>query len=314
MNNFILFESFFSSTILPVILIFIGAVALILAICKTKQILIIIKDTIHLGRWKILLLFMIIFLLGYAFIIVSYIFHLKLYNNILIGLIFLLGAVFVYLVVKMGYNTISELKKTLLSKEEKEVMLQELHHRVKNNMQIIISLMRLQNDKINDVDLKQTFIECENRIQSMALVHQCLYKSKDISTVDLSIYINDLVKYIFSGQSQIKFNLNIEKINLTLDKTIPLGIVINEILTNSLKHAFNNLQNGEVYLSLSKIEKGKHSLIITDNGKGFDTNLNIKSENNSIGLELIKNLIEQIDGEIELTSQIKKGTSFKITF
>jgi two-component sensor histidine kinase len=314
MNYFILLESFFSTTILPVILIFTGALALILAICKTKQILIIIKDNIHLGRWKILLLFMIIFLLGYVFIIISNIFHLKLYNNILIGLIFLLGAVFVYLVVKMGYNTISELKKTLLSKEEKEVMLKELHHRVKNNMQIIISLMRLQNEKINDFASKQAFIECENRIQSMALVHQCLYKSQDISTIDVSIYLNDLVKYIFSGQHKIKYSLYIEKINLTLDKIIPLGIVINEILTNSIKYAFNDLQNGTVSLTLAKFENNKHILTITDNGKGFDTRLVVKTESNSIGLELIKSLIEQIDGEIELKSQIDIGTSFKIIF
>src|ERR1700752_4210455 len=247
----------FSTIAISITLITIGAIAMVLAIARTKQLLSIIQDNKHLGRWKLLLAFMIVFLVGYVSVIVGYFFRLSEYFETLIGLIFLLGAVFVYLVVVTGVYTIDELRKTLMSKDEKDVMLKELHHRVKNNLQIVISLMHLQSDKLKETSEKQIFRDCENRIQAMALVHESLYKSVNLSTINLSDYVKDLMRYLLSRQQGINYTIDVTDLHLPIDKMVPLGIIINELVSNTLKHAFNENEEGQITLTISKNEENK---------------------------------------------------------
>lgn len=301
-----------TTSIVSAVLITFGAVAMGLAIFRTKRIFGIIKDIKHLGRWKLLIGFMIVFLAGYLTIIIGYFFHLNEYYETLIGLIFLLGAVFVYLVVVTGVQTIDELRKTLLSKDEKVVMLKELHHRVKNNLQIVISLMHLQSDKLKGDSEKEIFNDCENRIQAMALVHENLYKSDSLSTISLSHYVEDLMSYLLSREEKISYTTNVIEMQLSIDKMVPLGIIINELVSNTIKHAFTGQEQGQISVSISKSNDDKCLFVFSDNGKGYDTSKFYNPSGKSLGLDLVKSLAEQIDGEISVDSQIGKGSTYTI--
>ncbi len=306
--------SLFNTAIITTGLILLGALAMLLAIFKTKGLLRIIKGNRHFGRWRLLLVFMVVFFLGYLLVIVGYFFKLNEYYETLIGVIFFMGAVFVYLVVLSGVSTINELRKTLMSKEEKEVMLKELHHRVKNNLQIVISLIHLQSDKLKGTYEREIFNDCENRIQAMALVHENLYKSSNLSTINLSHYLNDLMHHLLYRQVTITYTTNIIEVFLSIDKMVPLGIIINELVSNTIKHAFTTTSSGEISLSYTKADNGKYLLVYSDNGKGYDVSKFHKPYGNSIGLDLVKSLSDQIDGKIEVESQENKGTIYRITF
>lgn len=305
--------SFLSTSVISAVLITLGAIAMALAVFRTKLLLRIIHDNKHLGRWKLLMGFMIAFLVGYVTIVVGYFFKFSEYYETLIGIIFLLGAVFVYLVVVTGVYTIDELRKTLMSKDEKEVMLKELHHRVKNNLQIVISLMHLQSDKLKETSEKQIFNDCENRIQAMALVHESLYKSDNLSTINLSDYVKDLMSYLLSRQQGITYSIDVTDLHLPIDKMVPLGIIINELVSNTLKHAFNVNEEGQITLTISKNNENRCRLVFSDNGKGYDISKFHNPPGKSIGLDLVKSLADQIDGKIEVDSQINKGTNYTIT-
>jgi two-component sensor histidine kinase len=206
-----------------------------------------------------------------------------------------------------------EYRKTLISKEEKEVLLQEIHHRVKNNLQIINSLLRFQAMKGND-ETRELILELQTRITAMALLHEQLYMNKDFTKINVSDYVELLMSNLSSAYArsytiEIKQEINIK--NLDLDTLHPLGLLINEIASNSLKHAFNeDLGSCKIYIKLSN---DNHScyLEIGDNGIGFDETLLMENSSN-LGIELIASLINQLEGKMETIAD--KGTHYKITF
>jgi len=198
--------------------------------------------------------------------------------------------------------------------KEKEILLKEIHHRVKNNLQIISSLLNLQSGYIKDKDSIAIFKESQNRIRSMAIIHEKLYQSKDMSQIDFSEYVSELVSNLFSSYSLnsalIILHQNINNILLEIDLAINLGLIINEIVSNAFKHAFPSGSKGNLYISLKKNEQ-KYELIIEDDGIGFSSEIDFRTTE-SLGLQLIITLVEQIGGEIFLFRE--KGTKFVIKF
>ena len=197
---------------------------------------------------------------------------------------------------------------------EKEMLLKEIHHRVKNNLMIISSLLNLQSRYIKDEESKNIFKESQNRARSMALIHERLYQSTDLKSIDFGDYIftlsNDLYRTYAMDTNLIKLNVDVGEIMLDIDISIPLGLIINELITNCLKHAFPQGRIGEINIKFQKLNN-KYQLEVKDDGIGFPRNINYK-HTDTLGLRLITSLTEQIDGEIELNSI--SGTSFKITF
>lgn len=206
------------------------------------------------------------------------------------------------------------------SLREKEVLLKEIHHRVKNNLQIITSLLYLQSVKIEDNATQAIFLDSQNRVKSLALVHEKLYQSKDFARIDFSDYLKNLTNFIFATYKTNIDNLNIDydldEVYLSVEISVPLGLIVNELLSNSLKYAFNgSLENTgsqkKITLRLKSLGFGKYSLVISDNGKGLPDNFSIE-ENDSLGLKLVTSLINQIDGVLDIHP--KDNTEFKITF
>jgi len=187
-----------------------------------------------------------------------------------------------------------ELKRTLLSKEEKEVLLKEIHHRVKNNMQIIMSLLRLQSSNIEDEYIQSLYSESQNRIKSMALVHEELYQTTDLTDVSVQNYLEKLINNLivtYSIKTQIKTSTNINISRLGVDTLIPLGLLLNEIISNSFKHAFTDITNGEIYVRIERTLGGKDILLeVGDNGGGF---ANDPKVSDSLGFELIESLVTE---------------------
>jgi PAS domain S-box-containing protein len=183
-----------------------------------------------------------------------------------------------------------QLKKSL---KEKDVMLREIHHRVKNNLQIVTSLLRLQSNFIQDNKAKEAFKESQNRLSSMSLIHEKLYRSKNLAQIDLGVYIQNFVTHLFHtyevDASQIKMSIDTEDIQVDINKAIPCGLILNELVSNSLKHAFPSVQKGKLAISLHKNKRGKIVLSVRDDGKGVPEGINIKNPK-SLGLQLI-NLI-----------------------
>jgi PAS domain S-box-containing protein len=203
------------------------------------------------------------------------------------------------------------LKKSL---KEKEMLLKEIHHRVKNNLMIISSLLSLQSNYITDKASKNIFRESQNRARSMALIHEKLYQSTDLKRIDFGEYIrslcNELVYTYAVSSSKVQINYNVEEIYLDINTAIPLGLIANELITNSLKYAFPEGQEGYIDINFSLIND-EYVFSIKDNGIGFPEDLDYKNTE-SLGLQLVNNLTDQIDGLIELN--IDYGTEFKIRF
>jgi PAS domain S-box-containing protein len=199
------------------------------------------------------------------------------------------------------------------SLKEKEVLLKEIHHRVKNNLQIISSLLRLQSGYIKDKQALEIFKDSQNRVRAMALIHENLYQTSDLAKIEFSEYIRKLKYNLIRcyNSNNIKINTNIEKVNLKLDTAIPCGLIINELIANSIKHAFKNNDEGEIYVEFITLQKGKYSLSVSDNGVGVRENID-SLKKQSLGLELVWNLVEQLEGTIIYNSKL--GTSFRITF
>jgi len=206
------------------------------------------------------------------------------------------------------------------SLREKEVLLKEIHHRVKNNLQIITSLLYLQSLKIDDAETQSIFKDSQNRVKSLALVHEKLYQSKDLARIDFSDYLKNLTNFIFTTYKTNIANLTIDydldEVYLSVEISVPLGLIINELLSNALKYAFTGVEADEfkqhrIVLSLKNPESNKYILSISDNGKGLPDNFNIEDAE-SLGLKLVTSLVQQIDGT--LIVHPKDLTEFKVTF
>ena len=213
-------------------------------------------------------------------------------------------------------------KKLKLSLKEKEILLKEVHHRVKNNLQLISSMLSLQADTLEDKNILSVFDESQRRIQSIAMVHEHLYSSEDLEHIDFSEYIKLLVENLCSSfqiyPGLIETSLNLKQINLDIDKAIPCSLIINELVSNSLKHAFPDISKSDkapknkniIDIKACHLENSNIQIIISDNGIGFPKNIDYKNTN-TLGLQLVCSLVDQLKGSIKLSS--KAGTKFTIS-
>ena len=202
------------------------------------------------------------------------------------------------------------------SLREKEVLLQEVHHRVKNNMQIISSLFSLQSRHIKDKRALEIFKSSQNRVRSMALIHERFYQSEDMAKVDFAEYAQSLTSHLFSSHGTkpgaVKLNLKIKDVFLDLNTAIPCGLIINELVSNSLKHGFPGEKNGEIKIAMHPLDKNGMEVIVSDNGVGLPKGMDFIGTK-TLGLHLVNLLAEdQLHGDIKLDRT--KGTSFHIRF
>ncbi len=199
------------------------------------------------------------------------------------------------------------------SLDEKKVLLKEIHHRVKNNLQIISSLLNLQSYHVRDPQDLEIFKESQGRIKSMAIIHEQLYQSKNLASINFADYIQNIMTHLFhsysSPEKEIILERDLDVIKLEIDTAIPCGLIINEIASNSLKHAFKGRKKGVVNISLKKSEE-YIELVISDDGIGFEPEEIHNS--NSLGLKLVQTLVEQLDGSLEIKSD--NGSCFLIEF
>ena len=209
------------------------------------------------------------------------------------------------------------------SLKEKEILLQEIHHRVKNNLQIISSLLKLQIKNISDESTLTLFQDCHNRIKTMALIHEQLYQSKDFSEIDFEEYIRCLVIHLFNiyrqNSGEVLLDLNVKNVSFDIDTAIPCGLLINELISNSLKYAFPNSSKGIIHISLSSTKNTKtssnghpnYTLVVKDNGIGLPSHIHLKTAE-TLGLKLVDALTRQLQGKITLRRN--HGTTFNINF
>jgi PAS domain S-box-containing protein len=200
------------------------------------------------------------------------------------------------------------------SLKEKEVLLREIHHRVKNNLNVIISLLNLQSRHITEPAMLNIFKDCQNRIRSMALIHERLYQTKDFAEINYKEYITSLISDLSSSYIHMKNKIRmvpvINDIFLDLDTAIPCGLIINELVTNSLKYAFPEDRSGEIIVSLIR-DNSRYILSVRDNGIGLPEGFDLKSSE-TLGLHLVKILVKQLDGILK--TSVDKGTEFRVTF
>ena len=200
------------------------------------------------------------------------------------------------------------------SLKDKEVLLKEVHHRVKNNMQIISSLLNLQIQYVDDKEAVNVLKESQNRVKSMAMIHEKLYLSNDLTQINFVDYIESLVSNLFYSyninNTDIIPLLEIDDININMETAIPCGLIISELVSNSLKYAFPNGKQGEILVSL-KSEDNHYKLTVSDNGIGIPEDLELDNAK-TLGLKLVHILTGQLDGEITINR--KYGSEFKITF
>jgi two-component sensor histidine kinase len=197
------------------------------------------------------------------------------------------------------------------------VLLREIHHRVKNNLQTVSSLLSLQSGYIEDQQALEILKSSQQRIRTMALIHEKLYQSRDLSRIEFREYVESLVAYLFelyslqSGQVQLKMQM--EEVVLDIDTCIPAGLIINELVSNSLKYAFPDFRQGELRIILEKSPAGEHdyTLIVGDDGIGLPQDLDFQ-EPGTLGMVLVNSLVKQLNGIIDLDSN--GGTTVTIKF
>ena len=205
------------------------------------------------------------------------------------------------------------------SLEEKEILLKEIHHRVKNNLQVISSILNLQSGYIGDEGLKGIFQESQDRIRSMALIHERLYKSGDLASIDCPEYIRALTSIIFRSYSSsgVRLTLDVKDIELDIDTSVPLGLILNELCTNALKYAFPEGKSKgpeELLVSLNSAEDDNYELVVRDNGVGLPEDLDLDNID-TMGLSLVKSMVRQLDGTIEMGNKDEAtGATFTIRF
>ncbi|NQU64583.1 MAG: response regulator [SAR324 cluster bacterium] len=201
------------------------------------------------------------------------------------------------------------------SLKEKMTLIDEIHHRVKNNMAIITSLLKLQSNSVEDNQIKEILKECQNRVYAMSAVHESLHGSENLSEIDLRTYLSKVAASTFQTYStspdKVKLNTDIERVPISIDHADPIGLVVTELISNSLKYAFPGERKGEITLSVKK-RHNQLELVFMDNGVGMSEGLDWKNAN-TLGLSLIRTLVEnQLDGVIDLEN--KNGTKFTIKF
>jgi len=199
------------------------------------------------------------------------------------------------------------------SLQEKEVLLKEVHHRVKNNMQVISSLLSLQGEQITDPAALMSFRDSQNRVRSMALVHEKLYRSESLASIDFSEYVIDLMASLKRSYivSDVDLRVEADELRLGVDMAIPCGLIINELVSNALKHAFKGRKGGVVDVRIKRNGHGMTMIRVQDNGNGLPSDFDHR-QSNSLGMQLVSMLTEQLGGSLEVHGAT--GTCFTITF
>ncbi|MFH7018396.1 sensor histidine kinase [Flavobacterium sp. FlaQc-47] len=197
---------------------------------------------------------------------------------------------------------------------DKEWLLKELHHRVKNNLQIVISLLNTQSAYLENKDALLAIQDSQHRMNAMSLIYQKIYESENLEIIDMCWYIPELVNYlkgVFNTDKKISYKLDIECVDLDISKAIPLGLILNEAIINAIKYAYPETVQGEVNIRLKKIEDEMYQLIISDNGVGVPEHFELKNRN-SLGMNLMHGLSSQVDGTFNIES--KNGLTITINF
>ncbi len=204
-------------------------------------------------------------------------------------------------------------QKLRTSLQEKQVMIREIHHRVKNNLQVISSLLRLQAEKLDDEKSRLVFDECRHRILSISLVHDKLYQTRDFARINLAHYIRSLTSHLahsyYYGKHNVQIITNLDEFVVDINRAIPYGLIINELVSNSLRHAFPHQKKGKVKVDMTK-KREKHIIRVKDDGIGFPKEVDLFNPN-TLGLQLINDLAKQIEGCIELRRD--EGTEISVT-
>ncbi len=229
--------------------------------------------------------------------------------------IVLLGGVFGKLMNK-NIQDIKLAKQLIQNKnDEKTIMLKEIHHRVKNNLQVINSLLNIQSRSVKDEKIKSLFEETQRRVVTMARLHEKIYKSNDLKSIHVPNHLNHLVNDLVSSyqlNKKISIDINIDPVFMSIDTILPISLIVNELISNSLKHAFINKPKGELFLRLFKVNESDFRLIVGDNGglKNIDI---LTNHSSSIGTRLVKSFVRQLGGVIQQINH-DKGAVFEILF
>ncbi|REA61545.1 hypothetical protein DSL64_11270 [Dyadobacter luteus] len=197
---------------------------------------------------------------------------------------------------------------------EKDVLMKEIHHRVKNNLQVISGLLELQSKTLTDEKAREALQEGRNRVRSIALIHQNLYQFENISTIDLKRFIDDLSRQVygvFQSQKSVSVQVNVPPMNLDMDTAVPLGLILNELLTNSFKYAFKDVDEGRVQIDVSEIGVGTYALKYSDNGGGLPAEYDM-ARTKTLGLQLVNDLSRQVGGKV--LYETNGGARFTINF
>lgn len=207
------------------------------------------------------------------------------------------------------------LKQLKASLHEKEILLKEIHHRVKNNLQVISSLIDLQADRLADPAVRSLFKDARDRVRSMALVHEKLYQSPDLAHAELGAYIRNVMDELFlahgATSSKIRLRMELDPVLLPVDMAIPCGLILNELATNSLKHAFVGRESGTIAIELTCLDSGSVRLVFRDDGRGLPAEVDWQAAG-SLGLQLIRMLSRQLHGDLALHNG--SGTTFELRF
>ncbi len=208
-------------------------------------------------------------------------------------------------IIGFGYD-ITEImhsqEKILNSLKEKELLIKEIHHRVKNNLQVISSIFYLQSEKVTDPSIHEIMEECKNRVNSMALIHENFYQSDDLVNIDFKEYLENLVSNLQMSHGNgndhlININLNIDSILLNIDVAIPCGLLVNELVSNAFKHAFPNNRKGKIYIDMHRVSEEEMILKVKDDGVGLPEDFDLE-KTETLGMEIINTLINQFEGEL----------------
>jgi PAS domain S-box-containing protein len=205
-------------------------------------------------------------------------------------------------------------KRIRSSLAEKETLLKEIHHRVKNNLQVISGLLNLQSHYIDDESVRSIYKESQNRIKTMALIHEELYQRDDLARINLAEYVRDLTQNLLASymvkKGSVELVLDIPDMELNLDTAIPCGLIVNELVSNALKHAFTEEVAGKIAVSVAR-DGEVYSLVISDNGKGFPEGVDFRKVK-SMGMQLVTVLAEQLGGNVQYSGT--SGSTFTVTF
>lgn len=198
--------------------------------------------------------------------------------------------------------------------KDKEILIAEIHHRVKNNLAVITSMINLQIAEDIQPEAKDVLEECSNRILSMSLIHEKLYSNSDLSNLNIKEYIVSLTDELYSSynsKKNIEIDISVEDFFVNINQAVPIGLILNELISNAFKHAFTNIENGKLSIKCNVV--GKQIILnVNDNGKGFD--LEKIERKPTLGLTIIESLTEQLDGTSDFNSKIGSGTQFIISF